>query len=601
MSEQKSSADGVAWNFEGLYKSLDDPKLKADLEAVVKGAEEFERKYRNIMGPEITAPQLKEALDELERLARDLRKPHYYTHLRFSQNCISKEAGAAKSMAEEYYVKAQKPLVFFELAWCNLDDEIAKRVMNAPELEKYKHYLDAQRLMKPHQLTENEEKLVASLELSGRLAFVRLFDETMGKIEVIVTLDGQEKKVPLDGALTILFDPNRETRKMAHKAITQALAKDSDLLTYIFNTLVQHHATIDEFRKFPHPARVRNINNEVEDETVETLKTAIDKNIQVVEKYYKLKGRILGIEDQKDYDRYAPITQESEFCSYEDAKKMCIEAYTKFNPRSGEIAQMFFDNGWIDAELRQGKEGGAYSAGVSSDHHPYIKLNYTDSLNDASTMAHELGHGIHQYLARDRGDLSMGTSLCMAETASIFGEMLLFNKLVEDETDPKKKLNLLTGKIEGTFASVVRQIMMNRFETKLHKARREQGELPAELINQFWLEENKWMCGDAIEMTEEYGSWWSYVLHFVHYPFYTYAYSFGELMVLSLYEQYQKEGQPFVDKYIEMLSAGGSGYPKDMMAKLGMDIQDPAFWQNGMDLIGRMVDQADEEAKKLGY
>ena len=601
MSEQKSSADGVAWNFEGLYKSLDDPKLKADLEAVVKGAEEFERKYRNIMGPEITAPQLKEALDELERLARDLRKPHYYTHLRFSQNCTSKEAGAAKSMAEEYYVKAQKPLVFFELAWCNLDDEIANRIMNAPELEKYKHYLDAQRLMKPHQLTENEEKLVASLELSGRLAFVRLFDETMGKIEVIVTLDGQEKKVPLDGALTILFDPNRETRKMAHKAITQALAKDSDLLTYIFNTLVQHHATIDEFRKFPHPARVRNINNEVEDETVETLKTAIDKNIQVVEKYYKLKGRILGIEDQKDYDRYAPITQESEFCSYEDAKKMCIEAYTKFNPRSGEIAQMFFDNGWIDAELRQGKEGGAYSAGVSSDHHPYIKLNYTDSLNDASTMAHELGHGIHQYLARDRGDLSMGTSLCMAETASIFGEMLLFNKLVEDETDPKKKLNLLTGKIEGTFASVVRQIMMNRFETKLHKARREQGELPAELINQFWLEENKWMCGDAIEMTEEYGSWWSYVLHFVHYPFYTYAYSFGELMVLSLYEQYQKEGQPFVDKYIEMLSAGGSGYPKDMMAKLGMDIQDPAFWQNGMDLIGRMVDQADEEAKKLGY
>ncbi len=601
MSEQKSSADGVAWNFEGLYKSLDDPKLKADLEAVVKGAEEFERKYRNIMGPEITAPQLKEALDELERLARDLRKPHYYTHLRFSQNCTSKEAGAAKSMAEEYYVKAQKPLVFFELAWCNLDDEIANRIMNAPELEKYKHYLDAQRLMKPHQLTENEEKLVASLELSGRLAFVRLFDETMGKIQVIVTLDGQEKKVPLDGALTILFDPNRETRKMAHKAITQALAKDSDLLTYIFNTLVQHHATIDEFRKFPHPARVRNINNEVEDETVETLKTAIDKNIQVVEKYYKLKGRILGIEDQKDYDRYAPITQESEYCSYEDAKKMCIEAYTKFNPRSGEIVQMFFDNGWIDAELRQGKEGGAYSAGVSSDHHPYIKLNYTDSLNDASTMAHELGHGVHQYLARDRGDLSMGTSLCMAETASIFGEMLLFNKLVEDETDPKKKLNLLTGKIEGTFASVVRQIMMNRFETKLHKARREQGELPAELINQFWLEENKWMCGDAIEMTEEYGSWWSYVLHFVHYPFYTYAYSFGELMVLSLYEQYQKEGQPFVDKYIEMLSAGGSGYPKDMMVKLGMDIQDPAFWQNGMDLIGRMVDQADEEAKKLGY
>ncbi len=601
MAEQKSSADGIAWNFEGLYNSLDDPKLKADLEAVVKRAEEFESKYRNLIGPNLEPAKLKEAMDELERLIRDLRKPHYYANLRFSQNCTSKEAGATKSMAEEYFVKAQKPLVFFELAWCHLDDAIANKIMNAPELERYKHYLDAQRLMTPHLLTENEEKLVASLDLSGRNAFVRLFDETMGKMEVTVTLDGQEKKVPLDGALTILFDPDREKRKMAHKAVTKTLAKDMDLMVYIFNTLVQHHATIDEFRKFPHPARVRNISNEVEDETVETMKTVIDKNIKMVEKYYNLKGRILGIEDQKDYDRYAPITQDIEPCTYEEAKKMCIDAYTKFNPRSGEIVQMFFDGGWIDAELRQGKEGGAFSAGVSSDHHPYIKLNFTDSLNDASTMAHELGHGIHQYLARDRGDLNMDTSLCMAETASIFGEMLLFNKLVEDETDPKKKLNLLTGKIESTFASVVRQIMMNRFETKLHKARREQGELPVELINQFWTEENSWMFGDSVEMTEEYGTWWSYVLHFVHYPFYTYAYAFGELMVLSLYEQYQKEGQAFVDKYIEMLAAGGSGYPKELMAKLGMDIQDPAFWQNGMDLIGRMVDQAEEEAQKLGY
>ena len=303
MSEQKSSAHGIAWNFEGLYTSLDDPKLKADLEACVKGAEEFESKYRNLIGPDLTAQNLKTSLDELEILARDMRKPYYYAHLRFSQNCTSKEAGATKSMADEYYVKAQKPLVFFELAWCNLDDGIANNMMNAPELEKYKHYLEAQRLMKPYQLTENEEKIVASMDLSGRNAFVRLFDETMGKIEVTVTQDGQESKVPLDGALTMLMDPDREKRIMAHKAITESLAENMDLLSYIFNTLVQHHATIDEFRKFPHPAKVRNISNEVEDETVESLKAAVDKNIQIVEKYYKLKGRILGIENQKDYDR----------------------------------------------------------------------------------------------------------------------------------------------------------------------------------------------------------------------------------------------------------------------------------------------------------
>jgi len=405
----------------------------------------------------------------------------------------------------------------------------------------------------------------------------------------------------MDGALNMLFDPDREKRRIAHKAVTEALDGKMDLLVFIFNTLAQHHATIDEFRKFPHPARARNIANEVDDETVESLKTAIDNNIEIVANYYKLKGRILGIEDQKDYDRYAPVTLEKEFCSYEDAKNMVIDSYSRFYSRSGEIARMFFDGGWIDAELKQGKEGGAFSAGVSSDHHPYIMLNFTDSINDAMTMAHEMGHGIHQYLAREQGDLSMDTSLCMAETASIFGEMLLFNRLVEEETDPKKRLNLLTGKIESMFATVVRQIMMNRFETKLHRARREQGELSAETINRFWLEENRWMFGDSVEMTEEYGTWWSYVLHFVHYPFYTYAYSFGELMVLSLYEQYQKEGETFVPKYIEMLTAGGSDYPKNQMAKLGMNIQDPAFWQNGMDLIGRMVKQAEEEAKKLGY
>jgi len=601
MSGQKSSAEGIAWNFEGLYNSLDDPKLKADFDAVVKGAEEFERKYRNLIEPDLEPATLKGALDELENIMRDLRKSYYYAYLTFTQDCTSKEAGAAKNMAEEYYVKVQNPLVFFELGWCNLDEDIAKKIMDVPELKKYRHYLDVKRLMKPHQLTENEEKIVASLDLSGRSAFVRLFDETMGKLTVKVTVDGETKELPMDGALNMLYEPDREKRKIAHEAVTKTLAEKMEILTFIFNTLVQHHATIDEFRKFPHPARVRNIANEVNDETVESLKTAVDKNIQIVEKYYNLKGRILGIPDQKDYDRYAPVTQEKEHCTYDEAKNMCIDAYSTFYSGSGEIAQMFFDNGWIDAELRKGKEGGAFSAGVSSDHHPYILLNFTDSLDDAMTMAHELGHGIHQYLARDVGDLQMSTSLCMAETASIFGEMLLFNRLVEEETDPNKKLNLLTGKIESMFASVVRQIMMNRFEMKLHTARREKGELSLEEINNMWIEENQWMFGNSVEMTEEYGSWWSYVMHFVHYPFYTYAYAFGELMVLSLYEQYQKEGESFVPKYIEMLSAGGSGYPKDLMAKMGMDITNPDFWQNGMDLIGRMVDQAEEEAKKLGY
>lgn len=601
MAEQKSSAKGIEWNFEGMYKSLSDPNLKKDMLKAVKRAEAFEKKYRTILKPGVMPAQVKAAMVEYEAITREVRKPYYYTHLRFAQNCTSKEAAAAKQMTEELYVKADSSLIFMELAWCAIDEKEAQKIMKSPELAKYKHILEVKRLMKPHQLSEAEEKLMSALELSGRKAFVRLFDETMGKMQIKVMLDGKEQTMPMDGALALLYNPDRKKRMAAHKGVTKALTENMDLLTYIFNTLVQTHATIDEFRKFPHPARSRNLQNEVDDETVESLKKAVAKNVAMVARYYKLKAKLLGIKDLKDYDRYAPITLETMPCDYKKAKAMVLSSYGAFSPKSGEIAKMFFDNGWMDADPRQGKEGGAFSASTTSDHHPYIMLNYTDTLSDAMTMAHELGHGIHQYLARKQGDLLMDTSLCMAETASIFGEMLLFNELVAKEKDPKKKLNLLCGKIEGTFATVMRQIMMNRFETRLHAARREKGELKAEEINKIWLEENRWMFGKSVEMTEEYGIWWCYVLHFVHYPFYTYAYSFGELMVMSLYEQYRKQGQKFVPKYLDMLASGGSDYPKALMKNMGFDITNPEFWQNGLDVMDRMIKQAEAEAKKLGY
>ncbi len=596
-----SSAKGIEWNFAGLYQSLDDPRIKQDMEKAVKRAEAYEAKYRPILKRGMAPTQLREALEELEAITRDVRKPYYYAHLKFSQNTQSKEAGALKQAVAELYVKAERPLIFVELAWCHISEAEAKRLMKSPELAKYKHLLEIKRLMKPHQLSEPEEKLMSALELSGRKAFIRLFDETIGKIQVDVTVKGETQTVPMEIALTLLYNPDREKRIAAHKGLTAVLQKNNDLLTYIFNTLVQNHATEDEFRKFPHPARSRNLANEVDDKTVESLKEAVDRNIAMVARYYKLKSRILGIKDLKDYDRYAPITQDTIPCRYDTAKAMALAAYTGFSPISGNIVQEFFDKGWIDADPRQGKEGGAFSASTASDHHPYIMLNFTDELTDAMTMAHELGHGIHQYLARKQGDLLMDTSLCMAETASIFGEMILFNDLVAKEPDPKRRLNLLCGKIEQTFASVMRQIMMNRFETRLHKMRREKGELRPEDIGKIWMEENRWMFGDSVEMTQDYGCWWSYVMHFVHYPFYTYAYSFGELMVMSLYEQYRKQGQEFVPRYLEMLAAGGSDYPKNLMKNMGFNITRPQFWQNGLDFIERMVKQAEDEAKKLGY
>jgi oligoendopeptidase F len=601
MSEQRSSADGIVWNFEGLYSSLDDPAIKTDLDALDEQAKGFEEKYRAIIGPDIEPEQMSNALNEFEDITRRSKRIYYYAELNFAKNCTSHKEGALKQMVAERLIKLNSQLLFFDLAWCSMGDDAATRIINSPAVEKHKHYLEVLRALKPHKMSEPEEKLWEALSLTSRKAFIRLFDETMGRMTFTLTVKGETRELTLDAALMLLRDPDRNVRQNAHAVVSEVLGKNMSLLTFIFNTLVQHHSITDEFRRFPHPMKARNLDNEVDDETVECLLSCVDENIGMVARYYRLKRRILGLDELKDYDRYAPLFQEGVKCTYQEARDKVLEAYNSFSPKAGEIAQKFFDNGWIDAELKQGKEGGAFSAGVTSDHHPYIMLNYTDDLNDAMTMAHELGHGIHQYLAREQGDLLMSTPLVTAETASVFGEILLFNRLVSEEQDPKKRLELLCNKIEDTFATVFRQTMMNRFESRLHEARRTKGELTSEDVNKMWKEVNEWMFGDSMTMTDGYSSWWSYVLHFVHYPFYTYAYSFGELMVLSLYEQYQNVGEPFVDKYLAMLTAGGSDYPRNLMAEMDMDITETVFWQKGCDFIERMIAQAEDEAKKLGY
>lgn len=599
MTEQKSSADGVRWDLTDLYQSIDDPKITSDIESIESRAKSFESKYRNVLKPGITPAQLHDAVAELESIYQDITKPYYFAHLTFAGDCTKPENGAFVQKMMETYTRIKQNLIFAELAWAQMPDDEAESLMNSPECQKYKHFLEVLRLRKPHQLSESEEKLWDALSNTGRSAFIRLFDETMGHLQVPVEIDDETKEPNLEAVLTMLRDPSREKRVLAHKAVTAALDEKMPLLTFIFNTLVQDHYTHDTFRKYPRPISSRNLDNEVDDETVDQLIEAIDRNIGMVSRYYKLKKKIMGLDELYDYDRHAPILPIEKKCTYEVGKKMSLEAYASFSPKSAEIAQMFFDNNWIDAELRPGKENGAFSAGVTADLHPYIMLNYTDNLSDAMTMAHELGHGIHQYLARKNGYLQMSTSLAMAETASVFGEMVLFHKLLEQEDDPKLRLALLCNKIEDMFATAFRQIMMTRFETRMHEHRRTKGELKPEELHAIWKEENEWMFGDSVVMTDEYSRWWSYILHFVHYPFYTYAYSFGELMVLSLYEEYRRTGDAFVEKYLDMLASGGSDYPKNLVARMGLDITHPDFWQRGLDLMSGMVAEAEKLANEL--
>jgi oligoendopeptidase F len=343
----------------------------------------------------------------------------------------------------------------------------------------------------------------------------------------------------------------------------------------------------------------RHLANEISAEVVEALMTATERHHAMVQRYYRLKGKLLGLETLYDYDRYAPLFPDLPTCDWATARKIVQESYEQFSPRAGSVIREFFDRRWIDAELRPGKRGGAFSSSAVPSVHPYILLNFTDKLRDVMTLAHELGHGLHQYLSRPVGYLQCDTPLTTAETASVFGEMLTFHRLLEIYPEPRTRLAMLCSKIEDGFATVFRQVVLTRFEQALHQARRERGELTTEQINELWLSANRPMHGDVVHLSEGYAWWWLYIGHFIHVPFYCYAYAFGELLVLALVQKYKQEGPAFVPRYLGLLSSGGADAPHRLLAKLGVDVTDPGFWELGLRLLGDMVSEAETLAAKL--
>ncbi|MEF8835456.1 MAG: M3 family metallopeptidase, partial [Candidatus Thermoplasmatota archaeon] len=348
------------------------------------------------------------------------------------------------------------------------------------------------------------------------------------------------------------------------------------------------------------PMTPRNLDNRVDRETVDALMETVEENTDIVERFYNLKKEIGDFDELFDYDRYSPLPGAVPETDFEESREKVLDAYEKFTPKMREIAEKFFENDWIDAEIKEGKRGGAFSSSTVPSVHPYIMLNFSDKTSDMITMAHELGHGVHQYLAREQGALQQSTPLTTAEMASVFGEMLLFDKLMNDIDDEETKLGLIGNKLQRDFATVFRQVIMTRFEQKLHEVQREGGELKSEKINELWMEANQEEFGDAVELRDEYGWWWSYVMHFVHYPFYCYAYAFGELLVLALYDIYQEKGEEFVPQYLDLLKAGGSEDPKYLLQKIGIDITDPNFWERGINVLEEKVEKMEELAEKSG-
>ncbi len=596
-----SSADGVSWDLADLYSGPDDPRISVDLEGARGRAERFEAAYRGKIdtpgGPD--AKLLLEAVRELEGLYEQMDRPAVYANLLHAAKTDDPKRGALLSRTREARTRINKHLIFFDLEWIKLADEPARALRARPELAKYRHYLEQLRARRPHILSEPEEKLLDEKSVTGRAAFVRLFDETVSSMKFPFVHDGKSELLSNQQILAKLYETDRAVRRAGAEGLTKGLQENTRLLTFLFNNLVHDHRVDCELRHYDSPMAPRNLANEISPTVVEALMTAAERHHATVQRYYRLKGRLLGVEPLHDYDRYAPLFPDMPACDWLTARRIVAESYEAFSPRAGTVIREFFDRSWIDAELREGKRGGAFSSSAVPSAHPYILMNFTDKLRDVMTLAHELGHGLHQYLSRGVGYLQCDTPLTTAETASVFGEMLTFQRLQQVYPEPRVRLAMLCSKIEDAFATVFRQVVLTRFEQALHRARREQGELTTERINEMWLAANRPMHGDVVRLTDGYGWWWEYIGHFIHVPFYCYAYAFGELLVLALVQKYRQEGQAFVSKYLELLSAGGSEAPHVLVARLGVDVNDPGFWELGLRLLGDMVDEAERLAAQL--
>jgi oligoendopeptidase F len=599
VSANGSSARGVAWNLGDLYAGPDDPRIEDDLQAARRRAEAFEAAYRGKIEAGPAAETLRKALDELEDLAEQMDKPAIYAQLLHGAKTDEPRHGALLARTREERTAINKHLLFFDLEWVRVTDASAAALARDPLLARYRHYLEQKRAWKPHYLSEPEEKILEEKAITGRAAFVRLFDETLAGLRFPYEYQGKTEQLSLQEVNAKLYEAERPVRQAAARALTAGLRENSRLLTFIFNTLVLDHRSDCELRSFPDPMAPRNLANEIAPEVVHALMTAAEQHHGTVQRYYRLKGKLLGVEPLGDYDRYAPIFADQPACDWAEARVIVQESYQAFSSRAGKIIAEFFEKRWIDAELRPGKRSGAFSSSAVPSAHPYILMNFTDKLRDVMTLAHELGHGLHQYLARPIGYLQCDTPLTTAETASVFGEMLTFRRLTERQADPRIRLALLCSKIEDAFATVFRQVVLTRFEQALHRARREEGELPVEKVNELWLAANRPMHGDVVQLTDDYGWWWLYIGHFVHVPFYCYAYAFGELLVLALVQKYRQEGEAFVPRYLELLSAGGSEAPHVLLARLGVDVTDPGFWSLGLQLLDDMVGEAESLANGM--
>jgi oligoendopeptidase F len=529
-------------------------------------------------------------------LAEVIGRAGSWAGLRFAADMTDPSRGALLQKVEERGTAISTKLLWFDLEWAALDDEQVDALLRDPAVTFAAHHLRSARRYRDHLLSEPEEQILTEKSVTGSSAWSRLFNELTSTIEV--TLDGEPTS--LEAGLSRLASPSPDERAAAAAAVTEALRPGLRTRAFVFNTLLHDKAVDDRLRGYPTWLSSRNLSNEATDESVQALVDAVQARYDLPQRWYRLKARVLGVDRLKDWDRMASLATEDTPIGFDEAKGLVLDSYASFSPEMADIARRFFDERWIDAPARPGKRPGAFCAYTVPSVHPYVFLNWTSRRRDVLTLAHELGHGLHAYLARPQGVFHQGTPLTLAETASVFGETVTFGNLLDATTDPAARLALLAENIEGAIATVFRQTAMNRFESSVHTARRGEGELSVDRIGELWAESQEAMLGDAVEVTEGYRSWWSYVPHFIGTPGYVYAYAYGQLLALSVYKQYEEQGSDFVPRYLHLLSSGGSMAPEDLGRIVGCDLADPEFWNGGIAIVEEQLEAAESAAFEAG-
>lgn len=578
------------WNLGDLFPGFDSPELESAFDNVEEQVASFEG-VRDKLHPEIDAETFVDVVRASEESTRIVNRIYAFAGLSFAEDTQNQNAQSLMGRVQQFVAEMQNRTLFFNLWWKDLDDANAQRLMDAAG--DYRYYLEEIRHFKPHTLSEAEEKVINLKDVTGSSALVNLYDAVTNRYVFKLEVDGEVRELTRAQLQQYYQGPDPDLRARAYQELYRVFGEDGPVLGQMYQTRARdwHNENIT-LRKFSSPIAVRNLANDIPDEAVDVLMDVTKKNSKIFQRYFKMKAKSVGMDRLRRYDIYAPVAKSDKAFEFGEAARMVLESFSAFEPRVGELAQRVFDQDHLDSEVRKGKQGGAFCASINPENTPYVLMNYTGRARDVATLAHELGHAIHAMLASHHSTFTFHSSLPLAETASTFGEMMLTEKLLSEETDEAVRRDILFKQMDDAFATILRQIYFAMFEREAHEMI--QKNASTDEISSAYMKNLEEQFGDSVELSEEFKWEWVSIPHIYHTPFYVYAYAFGQLLVFSLYQQYKAEGESFKPKYLKILSAGGSEAPEKILSEAGIDIRSAKFWQGGFDVLSRMVDELEK-------